>query len=64
MKGPKDEIDVKLVGNQCMNVSGDKVRFEVDVGTNMGRISSEREFCMLDNDAEPIVMGGPMAMTW
>ena len=33
-----------------MNVSGDKVRFEVDVGTNMGRISSEREFWILDYD--------------
>jgi len=28
-KRPKNGIDVKLVGNQCMNVSGDKVRFEV-----------------------------------
>ena len=40
-----------------MNVSGDNVRFEGDVGTNMGRISSEREFWILDNDGEPMVMG-------
>ena len=42
-KGPKDGIEVKLVVNQCMNVSGDKNRLEFDVGTNMGRISSERD---------------------
>ena len=59
-KGAKDGIDVKLVGNQSMKVSGDKFRFEVDVGTNMGRISSEREFLILDNDGEPWLWG-PMA---
>ena len=57
IKGPKNGISVKLVGNQCMNVSGDKVRFEVNVGTNMGRISSEPEFWIVGNDGERMVMG-------
>ena len=39
-RGPKYGIEVKLVGTQCLNVSGDKARFEVDVGTNMGSIGS------------------------
>ena len=37
-----DGIEVKLVGNQCMNVSEDNVCFEVNVGTNMGRICSSQ----------------------
>jgi len=56
-RGPNNGIKVKLVGTQYLNVSGDKARFEVDVGTNMGRISSEREFWNLDNDEEHMVMG-------
>jgi len=40
----KDGIDVKLVGTQSLNVSDDKIHFEVDVGTNWGRIGSKREF--------------------
>ena len=41
MRGPKNEIEVK---SQKLNLSGDKVRFEVDVEMNMGRIDSESEF--------------------
>ena len=55
--GPNNGIEVRLVGTQSLNVSGDKARFEIDVGTNMGRIDSEREFWILDNDGEPMVMG-------
>ena len=38
-------------------ISGDKVKMEVDVATNMGIKTSIQEFLILENDFEAFVMG-------
>ena len=55
--GPFGGLEVKLVGRQTLNVSGDKVRIQTKVATTMGRVWGVKEFLVLDNDAEDIVMG-------
>ena len=42
---------------QNLVISGDKMRMEVDVETNMGNKTSIQDFLILDNDAESLVMG-------
>ena len=36
IKGPKAGVSINLVGGQSLVISGDKVKMEVDVATNMG----------------------------
>ena len=37
-------------------ISGDKVKMEVDVATNMGIRTSIQDFLILENDTESLVM--------
>jgi hypothetical protein len=57
MEGPKGGIDIQLVGGRSLNVTGDKVKLLVQVGTNMGCITSTNEVLILDDGAEDMVMG-------
>jgi hypothetical protein len=45
------------VGGQSLVISGDKVKMEVDVATNMGIKTSIQDFFILKNDGEALVMG-------
>jgi hypothetical protein len=55
--GPMEGIKVELVGGQTLLVTGDKVRLQVEVATNMGKVASVQEFLVLEEDAEDMVMG-------
>jgi hypothetical protein len=55
--GPIDGITIQLVGGRTLQVSGDKVRLQTRVATNMGRINSIQEFLVLQDDSEDLVMG-------
>jgi hypothetical protein len=55
--GPVGGLEVSLVGNHSLHVQGDKVRMQMDVGTNMGRRGSVQEFLILDEDSENLVIG-------
>ena len=46
-----------MVGGQVLNVSGDRVLVQTEVGTNLGHFHSDQEFMVLDNDVEDLVMG-------
>ena len=45
------------MASQTLMISGDKVKMEVDVATNMEIKTSIQEFLILEHDTEPFVMG-------
>ena len=45
------------MGGQNLMISGDEVKMEVDVATNMGIKTLIQDFLILENDAESLVMG-------
>jgi hypothetical protein len=45
------------VGGQNLVISGDKVKMEVDLSTNMGIKTSIQDFLILENDGDALVMG-------
>ena len=61
IKGPEAGVRINLVGRQSLVISGDKVKMEVDVATNMGIKTSIQDFLILENDAESLVMGRAVA---
>ena len=44
IKGPNEGVRINLVGGQSLVISGDKVKMEVDVATNMGIKTSIQDF--------------------
>ena len=46
-----------MVGGQNLIISGDKVKIDVDVTTNIGIKTSIQDFLILENDEESLVMG-------
>ena len=45
------------MGGQSLVISGDKVKMEVDVATNMGIKTSIQDFLISENGAESMIMG-------
>jgi len=52
----KTGVRINLVGGQNLMISGDYVKMEVDVATNMGIKTSIQEFLILGNDTEALFM--------
>ena len=44
------------MSGKSLVISGDKVKMEVDVATNIGIKTSVQDFLILDNDAKPLVI--------
>ena len=57
INGPKSGVRIDLVGDQNLMISGDKVKMEVDVVTNMGIKTLIQDFLIWQNDAKSLVMG-------
>jgi len=57
IKAPESGVRINLVGGQNLVISGDKVKIEVDVATNIRIKTSIQDFLILENDAELLVMG-------
>ena len=57
IKGPEAGVRINLVGCQNLVISGDKVKMEVDVATNMGIKTSIQDLLILESDVESLVMG-------
>ena len=51
---PEAGVSINLVGGQSLVISGDKVKMEVDVATNMGIKTSIQDFLILENDGEAL----------
>ena len=56
IKGPEAGVRINLVGGQNLMISGDEVKMEVNVATNMGIKTLIQDFLILENDAESLVM--------
>ena len=55
--GPSKGVHINLIGGQVLNISGDRVLVQTEVGTNLGHFHSDQEFMVLGNDVEDLVMG-------
>ena len=50
IKGPETGVRINFVGDQNLMISGDKVKMEVDVATNMEIETSVQDFLIFEND--------------
>ena len=57
IKGPEAGVRINLVGGKHLVISGDKVKMDVDIATNMGIKTSIQDILILENDAKSLVMG-------
>ena len=56
IKGPESGVRINLVGGHNLMISGDKVKMEVDLATNMGIKTSILDSLILKNVAKSLVM--------
>jgi len=47
IQGPKEGVRINLVGGQSLVISGEKVKMEVNVATNIGIKTSIQDFLIL-----------------
>ena len=55
--GPSEGLSINLVGGQTLDITGDRVLIQTEVGTNLRNFYSDQDFLIFDQDSEDIVMG-------